>query len=155
MLEQSVLRPGARQVRPAIAVQESGCLKSTEVADDPRAEPTAREPMESDRRKYPRIASDQLVSFTPFAGAPALGDAGDVSVGGIRLKIVGCKIRKGDLLLINFNVGEQTIEAVGRVVWIRTMDDITAEVGLNFDRIDPWAARLLDEELARQQLDED
>ena len=110
--------------------------------------------MESDRRKYPRLSNDLLVSFTPFAGAPSLGDAGDVSLGGIRLKVVGCKLRKGDLLCINFNVGEQTIESVGCVVWIREMDDITAEVGLEFVRIDPWAARLLEEELERQQAEE-
>ncbi len=84
-----------------------------------------------------------------------MGDAGDISLGGICLKVVGCKLCKGDLLLISFNIGEQTVEAVGRVVWIRKMDDISAQVGLEFDRIDPWAARLLDEELQRQQLDED
>jgi len=110
--------------------------------------------MESNRRKYPRLPNDQLVSFTPFAGGAALGDAGDISLGGIRLKAVGCKLRKGDLLRVNFNVGEQTIEAVGRVVWIREIDDITAEIGLEFVRIDPWAARLLDEELQRQQAEE-
>ncbi len=105
--------------------------------------------MDSDRRKYPRIASDQLVSFTPFGGAPSLGDADDVSLGGIRIKIVGCKFRKDDLLLVNFNVSEQTIEAVGRVVWLKQMDDMTAEIGLEFVRIDPWAARLLEEEMDR------
>ena len=110
--------------------------------------------MDADRRKYPRLPSDQLVSFTPFAGAQSLGDVGDVSLGGIRLKVVGCTLRKADLLCINFNVGEQTIESVGRVVWIRKLDDITAEIGLEFVRIDPWAARLLDEELQRQHAEE-
>ncbi len=105
--------------------------------------------MDSDRRKYPRIPSHQIVSFTPFGGAPSLGDAGDVSLGGIRIKIVGCKLRKGDLLTVNFNVGEQTIESVGRVVWLKQMDNLTAEIGLEFVRIDPWAARLLEEELDR------
>jgi c-di-GMP-binding flagellar brake protein YcgR len=105
--------------------------------------------MDSDRRKYPRIASDQLVSFTPVAGAPALADAGDISLGGICIKVVGCKLSKGDLLLVNFNVGEQTIEAVGRLVRLKQMDDITAEIGLEFVRIDPWAARLLEEEMER------
>ncbi len=105
--------------------------------------------MDSDRRKYPRIRSDQLVSFTPFGGAPSLGDAGDLSLGGIRIQIVGCKFRNGDLLLVNFNVGEQTIEAVGRVVWLKQMDDLTADVGFEFVRIDPWAARLLEEEMDR------
>ncbi len=105
--------------------------------------------MDSDRRKYPRIPSDQLVSFTPLGSGPSLGDAGDVSLGGIRIKIVGCKLREGDLLVVNFNVGEQTIEAVGRVVWLKQMDDITVEIGLEFVRIDPWAARLIEEEVDR------
>ena len=105
--------------------------------------------MDSDRRKYPRIASDQLVSFTPFAGTPSLGDAGDVSLGGIRMKIVGCKLREGELLAVSFNVCEQTIESVGRVVWLKQMDDITAEIVLEFVRNDPWAARLLEEEMDR------
>ncbi len=105
--------------------------------------------MDSDRRKYARILSDQLVSFAPFGGAPSLGDAGDVSMGGIRLNIVGCELRKGDLLLVNFNIGEQTIESVGRLVWLKQMDDLTADVGFEFVRIDPWAARLLEEELDR------
>ncbi len=63
------------------------------------------------------------------------------------MKVVGCELRKGDLMLVNFNVGEQTIEAVGRVVRLKKMDDITAEVGLEFVRIDPWAAGLLEEEM--------
>ncbi len=104
--------------------------------------------MDQERRKYPRIASDQLVSFTQFGGAPSLGDASDLSLGGFRIKIVGCEIRKDDLLCVSFNVGEQTVESVGRVVWLRQIDDITAEVGLEFVRIDPWAARLLEEEMA-------
>ncbi len=63
------------------------------------------------------------------------------------MKVVGCELRKGDLMLVNFNVGEQTIEAVGRVVRLKKMDDITVEVGLEFVRIDPWAAQLLEEEV--------
>ena len=105
--------------------------------------------MDSDRRKYPRIPSHQLVSFTPFGGAPSLGNAGDVSLGGIRINIIGCKFRQGDLLRVNFNVSDQTIEAVGRVVWLKQLDDITVEIGLEFVRIDPWAARLLEEEMDR------
>jgi hypothetical protein len=48
------------------------------------------------------------------------------------------------MLQVSFNVGDQTIEAVGRVVWTKSLDDITTEVGLEFVRIDPWAVRLLE-----------
>jgi hypothetical protein len=97
-----------------------------------------------ERRKYPRIPTDELVSFAPFAGSPSLGQGGDVSLGGIRFTAVGCELRYDDMLQVSFNVGDQTIEAVGRVVWTKSLDDITTEVGLEFVRIDPWAVRLLE-----------
>jgi c-di-GMP-binding flagellar brake protein YcgR len=98
----------------------------------------------NERRKYPRIPTGELVSFVPFAGSPSLGQGEDVSLGGIRFTVVGCSLRYDDMLQVSFNVGDQTIEAVGRVVWRKSLDDITTEVGLEFVRIDPWAARLLE-----------
>jgi len=100
-----------------------------------------------ERRKYPRIPSDQLVSFTPFAGALSLGQGGNVSLGGIRFQAVGCAFRSDELLCVSFNLQGQTVEAVGRVVWTKALDEISSEVGLEFLRIDPWAARLLEEEV--------
>ena len=58
-------------------------------------------------------------------------------------------MRCDDLISVSFNVREKTVEAVGRVVWTRQLDQISTEVGLEFVRIDPWAARLLEEELER------
>ena len=98
----------------------------------------------AERRKYRRIAVDQLISFSPFAGSTALGQSGDVSLGGIRFTAVGCNFRGNELCQVSFNLGEETVEAVGRVVWTKALDDITHEVGLEFVRIDPWAARLLE-----------
>ena len=46
---------------------------------------------------------------------------------------------------------EKTVEAVGRVVWTDERDAITIEAGLEFVRIDPWAARLLRDEAERRE----
>ena len=100
--------------------------------------------MERDLRKYLRIPTDQLMSFTPFAAPAGLGEAQDVSLGGIRFKALGGRLQVGDLLQVSFNVAEETVNAVGRVVWIKQLDANSADVGLEFVRIDPWATRLLE-----------
>jgi len=99
-----------------------------------------------ERRKYSRIDSDQLISFTAVGAASGLAQSRDVSLGGIRFEAVGCNLMIGDLLRVSFNVAEETIEAVGRVVWTKPLDPITTEVALEFALIDPWAARLLSRE---------
>jgi hypothetical protein len=99
-----------------------------------------------ERRKHPRAPASQLISFTPFSGAAGLGEGGDVSLGGIRFTAVGCALRNDDLLQVSFNLGERTVDAVGRVVWLNKLDAITTEVGLEFVRIDAWVARLLEEQ---------
>ena len=98
------------------------------------------------RRKHSRIETDQLISFTAIGAPSRLAQSRDVSLGGIRFETVGCNLMIGDLLRVSFNVADETIEAVGRVVWTRSPDPITAEVGLEFTLIDPWAARLLSRE---------
>ncbi len=98
-----------------------------------------------ERRCFPRISCVGLVSFTTFAGAPGLGEGRDVSLGGISLTALGCRVNRGDLLQVSFNIGEETVDAVGRVVRSRQLDGITLEIGLEFLRIDPWAVRLLEE----------
>jgi hypothetical protein len=100
---------------------------------------------EWDRRRYARIPAGELVSFSPFAGASGLGEARNISLGGICFTVVGCKVEPGDLLQVSFNVGEETVNAVGRIVRATALDDITLEIGLEFVRIDPWAVRLLEE----------
>ena len=101
---------------------------------------------QGDRRKYARIHADRMVSVTAFGANPQLAQGRDVSLGGIRFDVVGTKFMDGELLRVNFNISDQTVEAVGRVVWTRELDPITCQVGLEFVRIDPWAARLLEDE---------
>jgi hypothetical protein len=97
------------------------------------------------RRTNARIALDELVSFTTVAGTTSLGQGADVSLGGMRFRAVGCRLVYDELIRISFNVRGQTIEAVGRVVRMTQLDDVTSDIALEFVRIDPWATRLLEE----------
>lgn len=99
----------------------------------------------SDRRKYARLGTDQMISFAQLDTRDRLAVGKDVSSGGIRFEAVGCEVALGDVLRVTFNVGEHTLVAVGKVVWATDLDPITMEVGLEFIEIDPMAMRLLDE----------
>jgi hypothetical protein len=99
----------------------------------------------SERRKYARIATDQVISFAPVDDRPYLGVGRNVSMGGIRFEAVGCEIDQGDVMRVTFNVAEQTVVAVGRVVWATELDPLTLDVGLEFLEIDASALRLLEE----------
>ncbi len=98
-----------------------------------------------DRRKYNRIATDQVISFAPVDTRDLLGVSRNVSQSGIRFEAIGCEIALGDILRVTFNLGDHTVVAVGRVVWATEMDPITTNVGIEFIEIDPTALRLMDE----------
>ena len=100
----------------------------------------------SDRRKYSRIGTDQVISFAPVDEKDFLAVSRDVSVGGLRFEAIGCEIEMGDVIRVTFNLAETTVVAIGRVVWATEMDPITLEVGIEFIEIDPTALRLLEAE---------
>jgi hypothetical protein len=118
----------------------------------PEAEPAdeAPKPAPSDRRKHPRIRSDQTFAVTPFAGRETMAQCFDISAGGMRFGIVGCALRAGDLVRVTFNVGAETVGAIGSVLRVREMDPITTEVSVQFVRIDPWASELLAQAFAAE-----
>ncbi len=103
-----------------------------------------------DKREYARIQTNELLSIVPFAGFTQLAKGLDVSLGGIRFKSMGCELTPDELVQISFNLGDVTVEAVGRVVWTKPLDDIATEYAVEFVRIDPWAARLLENERISQ-----
>jgi hypothetical protein len=102
---------------------------------------------DSDRRKYHRIATDQVISFAEVDHADRLAVSRNLSSGGIRFEAVGCEINLGDVLRVTFNLGDQTVVATGRVMWATETDPITIDVGLEFHDIDPIALTLLEEAL--------
>jgi c-di-GMP-binding flagellar brake protein YcgR len=99
----------------------------------------------SDRRKYTRIATDQVVSFALVDARDLIGVSRDLSTGGIRFEAVGCEINLGDTLRVTFNVDDQTVVAVGKVAWATELDLITTDVGIEFVEIDPAVLELIDE----------
>ncbi len=98
-----------------------------------------------DRRKYRRIATDQVISFAPVDTRDLLGVSRNLSTGGIRFEAVGCEIELGDVLRVTFNVGDQTVVAIGKVAWSTEMDPITTDVGLEFIEVDPSAIGVLED----------
>ncbi|MEM9175647.1 MAG: PilZ domain-containing protein [Myxococcota bacterium] len=99
----------------------------------------------SERRKYHRIATDQVISFAEVDRPEQLAVSKNLSSGGISFEAVGIEIDLGDVLRVTFNVADQTVVATGTVVWATDTDPITQEVGIQFHEIDPEAARLLEE----------
>ncbi|MCG8592297.1 MAG: PilZ domain-containing protein [Proteobacteria bacterium] len=103
------------------------------------------QPDPSERRKYNRIATDQMISFAPVEAKDHLAVGRNISSGGIAFEAVGCELNLGDVLRVTFNVADHTVVAVGRVVWATDTDPLTQEVGIEFIEIDPMAMRLLEE----------
>lgn len=98
-----------------------------------------------DRRKYPRIATDQVISFAMLDARDQLGVGKNLSAGGIRFEAVGCELNQGDLIRVTFNLGEHTVVAVGEVSWAIEVDSFTTDIGLVFHEVAPEALRLLEE----------
>ncbi len=107
-------------------------------------------PSDEERRKYRRIGMDQVISFAPIDTRDLLGVSRDVSISGIRFEAVSCGIELGAVLRVAFNVGDQTVVAVGRVAWIMELDPMTLDVGLEVIEIDPQAVEMLDDVTAAE-----
>ena len=86
-----------------------------------------------------------MISFAPVDARDLLGVSRDISAGGIRFEAVGCEIGLDEVLRVAFNVGDQTVVAIGRVAWSTEIDPLTLDVGLEFVEIDPEAADMLDD----------
>jgi hypothetical protein len=105
----------------------------------------------SERRKYARLGTDQVISFAEIDRPDMLAVGRNLSSGGIRFEAVGCEISLGETLRVTFNVGSQTVIATGTVVWATETDAFSTDVGIQFLEIDPRAVEILEsleEELA-------
>jgi hypothetical protein len=72
---------------------------------DGEARKGSRRRQRKERRKYRRIATDQVISFAPVASATCSAWAATCPSGGIRFEAIGCEIDLGDVLRVTFNIG--------------------------------------------------
>lgn len=96
-----------------------------------------------DRRKYPRVRTESLVSIARVDTRQALAQALDVSIGGIRFQCVGLEVELGELLRVLLTIGDRTLSVVGRLVRVTELDGFTQEVALSFTEIDADTLRFL------------
>ena len=97
----------------------------------------------ADRRKYHRIATDQVISYSEVDRPELLAKAKDLSTGGIRFEAVGVEINLGEVLEVTFNVGDRKVVATGTVVWAIDTDPLTQEIGIQFWALDEEIVELL------------
>ena len=110
----------------------------------------AKEEGGRDKRKYVRLAIEDPLLVTPFAGREIMAEICDVSLGGMRFRVVGLALREGDMMHVTFELSGESVSAVARVLRTRRVDDVTTEVASEFARLDPWAARRFEEALAEE-----
>ena len=97
-----------------------------------------------ERRKYPRIQTEHLISFALIEASDRLAVSKNLSAGGICVEVVGCEIALGEVLRLTFNIQDETIVAIGRVNWCTEVDAFTQEIGIEFIEIDPFALETIE-----------
>ena len=90
-----------------------------------------------DRRKFPRVQTESLVSIARVDARAALAHALDVSIGGIRFQCVGLEVELGEMLRVHLTIGDRTVSVVGELVRVTDLDGFTQEVALSFTDVDP------------------
>ncbi len=91
----------------------------------------------ADRRKYPRVRTDAVVSIRRLDDGAKLGQGLDMGLGGIRFQCVGLELDLGEAVEVTFNLGETTSNVIGRIVRMTELDPFTQEIGLAFLHVDP------------------
>jgi hypothetical protein len=102
---------------------------------------------ESNRRKYPRVATETMVSVARVGSSDLLGWSLDVSPGGIRFQWVGLEVEVGELLRITLDLGGHQASALGKVVRVAQLDAIAREVALAFVEADARTLELIENHL--------
>ena len=97
-----------------------------------------------DRRKYPRVRTESLVSIARLGTGGALASALDLSRGGIRFQAVGLELEQGERVRVTLTLGDQTVDLVGSLQRVTELDGFTQEVALTFAGIDHETRALLD-----------
>jgi hypothetical protein len=106
-----------------------------------------------DRRKYPRVRTDSVVSIRRLAPPEMLAHALDLSLGGIRFQCVGVELELGEAVAVTLTLGDRTATVVGRLTRLTDLDAFTQEVALEFLECDDETLALLRDALPEGQLE--
>ncbi len=104
----------------------------------------ANDPL-SDRRKYPRVTTCDVISVEQMSQADVLAQAVDLSVGGVCFLWDPHEIQLGELLRVNLNLEDTEVRVVGRVVRITDRGPFVQELALAFTELDAKVIELLQE----------
>ena len=97
-----------------------------------------------DRRKYPRLKAEALISITR-ADCAEFAWAVDLSLGGIRFAWVGPEIELGELLHVTFDGGGHPVSTLGKVVRVTDAEAGAQEVALACFEVEAGSLELLQE----------
>jgi hypothetical protein len=89
-----------------------------------------------ERRKYPRLRAETTIAVARVDGSGRLAYGRDLSLGGVRFQIFGAEIEIGELLRVYLSFEDETVSALGRVVWATEVDAFTTDVGMEFVEVD-------------------
>lgn len=101
-----------------------------------------------DRRKYPRVLTEALVSIAWLDSKDVVVHALDLSLGGIRFQCADLEFEQGQMLRVTLKLGEQEASLVGKIVRVTELDAFTQEVALALIDVDAKTLELLHEQLA-------
>ena len=100
-----------------------------------------------DRRKYPRVMTEALVSIAWLDSKDVLAHAMDLSLGGIRFQCADLEFELGQILRVTLKLGDQEVSLVGKTVRVTELDAFVQEVGLALIDVDAETLELLHEQL--------
>ena len=131
------MRAGESGPKGFIAAIRKSQRKGIAVAKDPTF----------DRRKYPRVRTEALVSITWLDSSDVVAHAMDLSLGGIRFQCADLEFELGQMLRVTLKLGEQEASLVGKTVRVTELDAFVQEVGLALIDVDARTLELLHEQL--------
>ena len=99
------------------------------------------------RRKYPRVMTESVVSIERIAKQRGLAHALDLSMSGVRFQCVGLDLEPGETVRVQLNLNDRTVSVVGTLVRVTELDPFSQEVALTFVDSDAETQELLAEAL--------
>jgi hypothetical protein len=106
-----------------------------------------------DRRRYPRIRSESVLSIARLDTDTALAHALDLSIGGVRFRCVGLEVRPRDVVRVTFTFSERSVTVVGQIVRVTALDDVAQEVAIRLLKMNDATRAILLEHLPKHDVE--